>query len=302
MLEVGIALVASVLVGLLWAVAVHAFPRADPAATASEKIGTALAEKAPRSFWRSRLDPEAVTGLALTCAMVAVIVVGTVFGVFAAMIRRQTGVVRLDVSITRWAAAHASDLSLRFFDVVTWAGSTLVIVIVCLAVAIFAIRRWRRLDVILFLTLIVVGQFLLSNAVKVLVERTRPDAAPFRLVAGPSFPSGHATAAAATYAALALVLGRGRSVRARAILAGVGAGIAVVVACSRVFLGAHWTSDVVGGLLLGWTWFALCAVAFGGRVLRLGQPAAEAQVASAETSAIDRGLARATSKPNRPPP
>jgi len=62
----------------------------------------------------------------------------------------------------------------------------------------------------------------------------------------------------------------------RAILGGAAAGIAVAVACSRVFLGAHWTSDVIGGLLLGWTWFALCAVAFGGRVLRLGAPVQEA--------------------------
>jgi membrane-associated phospholipid phosphatase len=97
------------------------------------------------------------------------------------------------------------------------------------------------------------------------------------------------------------VLGRGRSVRARAILAGVGAAIAVAVACSRVFLGAHWTSDVVGGLVLGWTWFAVCAVAFGGRVLRLGEPAAEARVESAARETTDRGLAGVTSKPDRSP-
>jgi len=104
-------------------------------------------------------------------------------------------------------------------------------------------------------------------------------------VAGPSFPSGHATAAAATWAAVALVLGRGASVRVRAVLAGVAAGIAVAVACSRVFLGAHWTSDVIGGLLLGWSWFAVCAVAFGGRVLRLGAPIEDATDASPTAAA-----------------
>jgi hypothetical protein len=42
-------------------------------------------------------------------------------------------------------------------------------------------------------------------------------------------------------------------------------------------------SIVIGGLLLGWTWFALCAVAFGGRVLRLGAPVQEVAATSAPT-------------------
>jgi membrane-associated phospholipid phosphatase len=141
---------------------------------------------------------------------------------------------------------------------------------------VFALRKWRRWSVALFFLVVLGGQLLLSNAVKYAVERVRPDAPPLHVLSGPSFPSGHATAAAATWAAAALVLSRGSSPRMRAILGGAAAGIAVAVACSRVFLGAHWTSDVIGGLLLGWTWFALCAVAFGGRVLRLGAPVQEA--------------------------
>jgi undecaprenyl-diphosphatase len=141
------------------------------------------------------------------------------------------------------------------------------------------------------MVLVVAGQFALSNAVKAVVGRVRPDAPPLHVLHGPSFPSGHATAAAATWAAVALVLGRRASPRWRAVLAGAAAAIAVAVACTRVFLGAHWTSDVVGGLLLGWTWFAVCAVAFGGRILRLGEPAEEAAGAGhgGSPSFVDQG-------------
>jgi membrane-associated phospholipid phosphatase len=61
------------------------------------------------------------------------------------------------------------------------------------------------------------------------------------------------------------------------VLAGLAAAIAVGVAATRVLLDAHWLTDVIAGLALGWAWFAVCAIAFGGRILRFG--------AAAETAA-----------------
>jgi membrane-associated phospholipid phosphatase len=52
------------------------------------------------------------------------------------------------------------------------------------------------------------------------------------------------------------------------VLAAGAVGIAVAVAVSRVLLDVHWLSDVIGGLTLGWAWFAVVAVVFGGRLLR----------------------------------
>ena len=62
----------------------------------------------------------------------------------------------------------------------------------------------------------------------------------------------------------------------RALLAGTAGGIAVAVASSRVLLDFHWVSDVVAGLMLGWAWFALCAIAFGGRRLHFAEPLEQA--------------------------
>ena len=286
MIELVIAAAISTIVGVVWALVVRAIPQADPARSASRRVAAGLSEsRRVRRFLRARFDPQAATGLALTLAMAAIVVAGVVIGIFVAMIRQKSGVVNVDVTVTTWTASHATETSLTVLGWITWAGSTVGVTVVAIATTLYALRRWRRWSVALFFALVVGGQFVLSNTVKVAVARVRPDAPPFHVLSGPSFPSGHATAAAATWAAVALVLGRGASVRSRAVLAGVAAAIAVAVACSRVFLGAHWTSDVVGGLLLGWTWYAVCAMAFGGRVLRLGEPAEAATEAAREREA-----------------
>jgi undecaprenyl-diphosphatase len=284
LIELVIVAALSAVIGAACGLFLAAFPSADPARSASRQLSAQVAEhRTIRRFVRARLDAGTTAGLTLTVALVGVVIVFIVFGVAIAMIRSNSGVVNVDVAVTRWAAAHATGVSLDVFGWLTLAGGTVGVVAVALVTTVFALRRWRRWSVALFFLIVLGGQLLLSNAVKYTVERVRPDAPPFHVLAGPSFPSGHATAAAATWAAVALVLSRGSSPRMRAILGGTAAGVAVAVACSRVFLGAHWTSDVIGGLLLGWTWFALCAVAFGGRVLRLGAPVQEVAATSAPT-------------------
>src|SRR6185369_15789601 len=128
------------------------------------------------------------------------------------------------------------------------------------------------------------GMELISTGVKDLVARTRPTLVAEAAHLGPSFPSGHSATAAAFYAAAALVLGRRLGPRGRRLLAAAAVGVAVAVAGSRVLLDLHWLSDVIGGLALGWAWFALCAVVFGGRLL---VPTAAAHLAAGRADSPD---------------
>lgn len=96
--------------------------------------------------------------------------------------------------------------------------------------------------------------FLLSTIVKLLVHRPRPLQALIVIPPSYSFPSGHAAAASALFLTLALLAtGAERRAGPRRFLIGAALFLAVLVAWSRVYLGVHYFSDVVGGLLLGTT-------------------------------------------------
>jgi undecaprenyl-diphosphatase len=264
-----------------------ALPNFDPAAPhASSRLVVAAAVKEtaahPRlaAFVRSRLDPARLTGLALTMALVLGAAGAIAVGALLVMVQRDAGLARYDLGAAHWGGSHASPTSTGFLRNVSLLGGTSCMILVALAAAIEESRRTRTRAVIGFLTVVVVGQVVLMNLTKFIVARPRPDIEQLTGFSGASFPSGHSTAAAATFAAVALLMGRGRSRRVKSLLAAGAAGIAAAVATSRVLLGVHWFTDVLAGLAMGWGWFALSSIAFGGRVLRFGRPAEVAEDAS----------------------
>jgi undecaprenyl-diphosphatase len=227
------------------------------------------------------MDPSTATGLALTVALAALVVTGVIVGVLAWMVRRNVGLVDLDHAIEVWADEHATTFSDAVLGAITHLGDTITILTVGVVISLYGLWRWRKPSIPLFVTTVVLGQVLISNTIKVAIDRARPELRPRAIFTGTSFPSGHTTAAAATYLAVALVLGIATSPKARAALAGAAVAIAVAVGCTRVLLGVHWFSDVLAGLVIGWSWFGICAVAFGGRLLRFGSPADAVRTTSA---------------------
>jgi membrane-associated phospholipid phosphatase len=253
-----------------------------PAEHAAEELFRARAAR----FLRRRLDPEAATGLALTVALVLILAAAAGSGLVADMVTSRTGLYRWDASAAAWGAEHATPTSTWVLGMVTWLGATVTVLSVTVALGVLEWVERRRLAVLAFMLMVVVGQNLIANLVKVLVDRERPPVPHLAASSGFSFPSGHTAAAAATWAAVALVLGRGRPLRVKALL-GVGAALlTVVVAASRVLLGVHWLTDVIGGAALGFGWFVVCSVAFGGALLHFGAPAERVEAEEARLSGV----------------
>ncbi len=273
------ALGAAIVAGLgAWRLSAGRLGAERPAIAAAEKVGeSARRHPGLHPSLARRLDPESETGLGLTLAALFVLGAGIVLGLLAYLVRTNSTLASIDNSVAKWGHRNASPFSTHALSAVTQLGSILVVVGLAVVLVVVELVRLPNRWLVPFVVAVIGGEELLATLIKNLVDRTRPSFNPAAATLGPSFPSGHTTTAAAFWAAAALLLGRRRPRLARAVLAGAAVGIAVAVASSRVLLDLHWTSDVIGGLALGWAWFALCGIAFGGRILRFGVAAEVAE-------------------------
>lgn len=145
----------------------------------------------------------------------------------------------------------------------TFIGTTKPVILILLVVIVILIAAKRLWMESFFLIWVMLGQKLLNEAAKNLFQRERP--AIHRLIeeTGYSFPSGHAMTSICLYGALAYVIwGLTRSESARLLSAIVAALLILTIGCSRIYLGVHYPSDILGGYLLGASWLAASAGAF----------------------------------------
>ena len=281
-----------ILIGAAFPATNVASPETARAVTAGVE-DTVVSHRRLRRFVAARLDPAVATGLGLSLALIVTFAGACVLAILAYLIRSNAQLRHLDNGVARWGDDHASAVSTHGLNVVTSLGTWWVIAPLAVAVVVVGSFRAPSRWIVPFLIVLMAGEEVITQGVKHLVDRGRPTLNPVAATLGPSFPSGHSATAAAFYAGVALLLARRRSRVWRTLLAGGAVAIAVAVAASRVLLDVHWLSDVVAGLMVGWTWFAITSIAFGGRLLRFGTPA-ESVVDAA------RGARRTASGPTRP--
>ncbi len=136
-------------------------------------------------------------------------------------------------------------------------GLVLVPIGVGLVIALLSLRQYR---LAVLVAVVLVGSALFTDHVKDFVARPRPPGDPLAPARGSSFPSGHTLESSVTYGLVALAAWRSRMRRGirRAIVAAAIA-IPVLVGLSRIGLGVHYPSDVLGGWLVGVTAVAATA-------------------------------------------
>ena len=145
---------------------------------------------------------------------------------------------------------------------VTWLGSGGVLwTLTGAAAVLLAIRRRWRLTV--FLLVVGVGELVLDPVLKALVGRLRPVVAhPIAHGNGDSFPSGHALGSIVCYGALFLVFLPAARGTWRRVFTAVIVTLIAAIGISRLLLGVHYISDVLGAWALGITWLGITAFAF----------------------------------------
>ncbi len=210
----------------------------------------------------SLLDPQRPESAGLLAAALLVLAGGWAFFGLLEDVLEKDPLVLLDQAVFSILQGLRTPWLDHAMVAVTELGSAAVIVPVVVAVALVLAlqRQWRTLGY--WVATIVFGRALVW-VLKTTVQRARPNQALYSgMVDQFSFPSGHAASSIVLYGFLAFLLARGRPRGQRVAIGVAAAAVIVLTSFSRLYLGAHWLSDVLGSLALGTAWVALASVAF----------------------------------------
>lgn len=219
-------------------------------------------ERHPR-LWRfvaARFAPGEYLGLHLTLGLLISLAALWLFGGITEDVIHHDPLTRFDLSVLQWFQRLGSPAGDRVAVVVSLVGSPVAMVVVALLGAL--LLAWRRLWLV-FVGWVVAfgGGGVLDAALKLIVRRPRPPGATAFLHGMTfSFPSGHSMGSLIGYGMLAYVVTilwvRHRA--GRIVVVAATAVLVLAIGTSRLYLGVHYFSDVVGGYAAGVLWLAAC--------------------------------------------
>ncbi|HBU80360.1 MAG TPA: PAP2 family protein [Paenibacillus sp.] len=166
---------------------------------------------------------------------------------------------RFDDSLITWIQGMESQGMTRWMELFTWIGSGIPVVIIAILsmVVLYVFLKHRR--ELLFLGCVIAGSAILNTLLKLMFHRARPTIHRIIEVSGYSFPSGHSMAAFSLYGGLAFLIWKHiPTAVGRVLMIIVSAMFILMIGMSRIYLGVHYPSDVVGGYFMSGCWLAVC--------------------------------------------
>lgn len=209
------------------------------------------------TFASARLDRTHFSGLPLTLLGIAFLYILLLLGGIIEDILTLDPIVAVDSRLDNLLYFYRDEMLVKGFLWITLLGKVKVVLSVAtLFTALFWMRRSREFILPFWITLAGSGVFNLLG--KVAFHRQRPQGIGVLTEASFSFPSGHATIAAALYGFIVYYLWRqAQSWRSRLNLLFGGSLLVLAIGFSRLYLGVHFLSDVLGGYLLGLLWLII---------------------------------------------
>ncbi|MEU8899925.1 phosphatase PAP2 family protein [Nocardia sp. NPDC048505] len=199
----------------------------------------------------------------------SLIVLAVLFAGLTVAVCTGNGGTAFDDSVRDWALARRTATATDLATVVTHAGSgTAMLALAILAAVLFARRGHRWVAGLILVA--AAGAQPISNLSKLLIGRARPPVGEHLVgVASRSYPSGHSLNSLVVVVIVAVALAAVLRRRSQRLALAAGTAIFVVaVGFSRVYLGVHWPTDVLGGWLLGALWLGLCLLGYRAAVAR----------------------------------
>ena len=224
---------------------------------------TIMTKSLPRihRFAAARFSPEGEYGLHLTIGVVLLLLAMAGFAHLAGAVVAGAPITRLDMVVATWLHAHASQGGLQrdALLVLTHIHSTPGVLAIAAAVGIWLYRRGHRYWPVALIAS-VPGGMLVNVALKHTFERARPHfEEPILTLTTYSFPSGHTMAATVLYGLLACYFARRATSWGGRLLPFLLAAVMIgLIAFSRMYLGAHYLTDILAALAEGCGWLAIC--------------------------------------------
>jgi undecaprenyl-diphosphatase len=212
----------------------------------------------------ARLSPRGRYGARQLLVALAVVLVGIPFGLLLHEVTRQGPLTRLDGRLAEHLHEHVANdgIGEALLRAVSFTGKPVFLVFLIGLPALWLLQRGAR-KLALFLVVVSIGGGVVDSAVKVAVGRPRPHFdEPVATAFGKSFPSGHSMSALICYGALLVVFLPLVPKRLRPWVVAATALWVLAIGISRLALGVHYLSDVLGGYVLGAAWLAGSVAAF----------------------------------------